>query len=156
MLVTNKQRDYTCSVLFLIFGIFMYTQSLAIEPLMGKDVGSGFVPKIVAIGITAVSAVKLMLTACAKKEENYVREREDVGGGLLTIALLAVYVVIFKPLGFLASTVIYLFFQMTLLSTEQNRNFILFGVISAAAPVLIYTIFEYVIKMPLPAGILSF
>lgn len=49
--MTNKQRDYACSVLFLIFGIFMFIQSLSIHSMMDKDVGSGFVPKIVAMAI---------------------------------------------------------------------------------------------------------
>ena len=77
-------------------------------------------------------------------------------GGLLTIVLLAIYVVLFKPLGFILSTFIYLFFQITLLSTEKNRNLILFGIISVVAPVVIYALFVYVIKVPLPTGLLSF
>lgn len=154
--MTNKQRDYACSVIFLIFGIFMFTQSLSIQSMMDKDVGSGFVPKIVAAAIIAISALKLFLTAFNKKKAESRKTDEDMAGGLLTIALLAIYVVLFKPFGFILSTMIYLFFQITLLSTEKNRNFILFGVISVAAPVLIYAMFVYVIKMPLPTGIISF
>ena len=148
--MTNKQRDYACSVLFLIFGIFMFIQSLSIHSMMDKDVGSGFVPKIVAMAIIVISAIKLLLTFLSKKSD------EDIMGGLLTIVLLAIYVVLFKPLGFILSTFIYLFFQITLLSTEKNRNLILFGIISVVAPVVIYALFVYVIKMPLPTGLLSF
>ena len=148
--MTNKQRDYACSVLFLIFGIFMFIQSLSIHSMMDKDVGSGFVPKIV------ISAIKLLLTFLSKKSEEAKKSDEDIMGGLLTIVLLAIYVVLFKPLGFILSTFIYLFFQITLLSTEKNRNLILFGIISVVAPVVIYALFVYVIKMPLPTGLLSF
>lgn len=154
--MTNKQRDYACSVIFLIFGIFMFTQSLSIQSMMDKDVGSGFVPKIVAAAIIVISALKFLLTAFNKKKADSIKTDEDMTGGLLTIALLAIYVVLFKPFGFILSTMIYLFFQITLLSTEKNRNFILFGVISVVAPVLIYAMFVYVIKMPLPTGIISF
>ena len=149
--MTNKQRDYACSVLFLIFGIFMFIQSLSIHSMMDKDVGSGFVPKIVAMAIIVISAIKLLLTFLSKKSEEAKKSDEDIMGGLLTI-----YVVLFKPLGFILSTFIYLFFQITLLSTEKNRNLILFGIISVVAPVVIYALFVYVIKMPLPTGLLSF
>ena len=154
--MTNKQRDYACSVLFLIFCIFMFIQSLSIHSMMDKDVGSGFVPKIVAMAIIVISAIKLLLTFLSKKSEEAKKSDEDIMGGLLTIVLLAIYVVLFKPLGFILSTFIYLFFQITLLSTEKNRNLILFGIISVVAPVVIYALFVYVIKMPLPTGLLSF
>ena len=154
--MTNKQRDYACSVLFLIFGICMFIQSLSIPSMMDKDVGSGFVPKIVAMAIIVISAIKLLLTFLSKKSEEAKKSDEDIMGGLLTIVLLAIYVVLFKPLGFILSTFIYLFFQITLLSTEKNRNLILFGIISVVAPVVIYALFVYVIKMPLPTGLLSF
>ena len=154
--MTNKQRDYACSVLFLIFGIFMFIQSLSIHSMMDKDVGSGFVPKIVAMAIIVISAIKLLLTFLSKKSEEAKKSDEDIMGGLLNIVLLAIYVVLFKPLGFILSTFIYLFFQITLLSTEKNRNLILFGIISVVAPVVIYALFVYVIKMPLPTGLLSF
>ena len=106
--MTNKQRDYACSVLFLIFGIFMFIQSLSIHSMMDKDVGSGFVPKIVAMAIIVISAIKLLLTFLSKKSEEAKKSDEDIMGGLLTIVLLAIYVVLFKPLGFILSTFIYL------------------------------------------------
>ena len=134
--MTNKQRDYACSVLFLIFGIFMFIQSLSIHSMMDKDVGSGFVPKIVAMAIIVISAIKLLLTFLSKKSEEAKKSDEDIMGGLLTIVLLAIYVVLFKPLGFILSTFI--------------------GIISVVAPVVIYALFVYVIKMPLPTGLLSF
>ena len=108
------------------------------------------------MAIIVISAIKLLLTFLSKKSEEAKKSDEDIMGGLLTIVLLAIYVVLFKPLGFILSTFIYLFFQITLLSTEKNRNLILFGIISVVAPVVIYALFVYVIKMPLPTGLLSF
>lgn len=154
--MTDKKRDLLCSVLFLVFGGFMFIQSMAIVPMMGKDVGSGFVPKIVAIAIVAIALLKLVLTLSSKKEGVSVKSDEDAAGGLLTIAALAAYVLLFQSLGFLLSTMLYLFVQITILSNKDNRNFILFGIISVVAPIAVYILFVYVIKMPLPAGLLSF
>lgn len=155
--MTDKKRDLLCSVIFLVFGIFMFVQSAAIKPLMGsKDLGSGFVPKIIAGCIIVIAGVKLIMTLTSKKEEKKIENDEDKMGGLLTIALLLIYSVLFNTLGFILSTALYLFAQMLILSDERNRKIPLFAVIAVVAPVAIYALFVYVIKMPLPAGLLSF
>ena len=155
--MTDKKRDLLCSIIFLIFGIFMFVQSAAIKPLMGsKDVGSGFVPKIVAGVIIAIAAFKLITTLMNKKPEKKIEDNGDKMGGLLTIALLLIYSVLFDKLGFILSTMLYLFGQITLLSDERNRNIPLFAGIAVVAPLAIYTLFVYVIKMPLPMGLFGF
>ena len=66
--MTDKKRDLLCSVIFLAFGIFMFVQSAAIKPLMGsKDLGSGFVPKIIAGCIIVIAGVKLIMTLTRKR-----------------------------------------------------------------------------------------
>lgn len=154
--MTNKKRDIGCSVLFLAFGIFMFTQAMPIVPIMGKDLGSGFVPKIISGAIIAISCLKLVLTVMSKGEEKKVENDEDMMGGLLTVAALLIYSSIFKSVGFILSTALYLFVQITILSDENNRNLPLFAVISVVAPVAIYALFVYIIKMPLPAGLFGF
>lgn len=156
MAITDKKRDLLCSILFLAFGSFMLVQSVAIKPLMEKDVGSGFVPKIVAAAIVVIAFIKLLLTLCDKKQGSASKTDEDTAGGLLTIAALGAYVLLFQPLGFILSTMLYLFVQTTILSNDKNRSLVQFGIISIVAPLLIYILFVYVIKMPLPGGLLGF
>ncbi|MDR1835723.1 MAG: tripartite tricarboxylate transporter TctB family protein [Fusobacteriaceae bacterium] len=151
-----KTRDLICSVLFLAFGIFMFLQSRTIISKVAKDIGSGFMPKIVAGAIIAVSLIKLVLTLFSKSDEREEKGDMDLSGGLWTIALLATYVILFNILGFLVSSALYLFFQMTVLSNEKNRKIGLFLAISIIFPILIYVLFVYIIEMPLPEGILGF
>lgn len=154
--MTNKQRDYLCSILFLIFGIFLFIQSMGIKTLMSQDVGSGFTPKIVSGAIVVCSIWKLALTVLSKKADTGSKSDDDTKGGIFTICLLAAYVLLFDSLGFLISTVVYLFLQILVLSNENNRNLPLFGIISVVAPVVVYVLFVYVIKMPLPTGPMGF
>lgn len=154
--MTDRKRDISCAVLFLVFGVFMFFQALPIEPIMGKDLGSGFVPKIIAGAIIVIALVKLVLILFSKEKEKKLENDDDMMGGLLTVAALLVYMSIFKSVGFILSTALYLFVQITLLSDEKNRNLPLFGVISVVAPLAIYALFVYAIKMPLPTGIFSF
>lgn len=154
--MTNKQRDILCSVLFLVFGAFVFVQALPIKPVMGKDIGSGFMPKIIGASIIVIAAVKLVLTLISKASAAKASTDDDLKGGLWTIAALLAYVLLFDRLGFILSTALYLFVQILVLSNEQNRNLKLFAAISVVTPVAIYALFVYVIKMPLPAGLLNF
>ena len=154
--MTNKQREILCSVLFLVFGAFVFIQALPIKPVMGKDIGSGFMPKIIGASIIVIAAVKLVLTLISKASDAKASTDDDLKGGLWTIAALLAYVLLFDRLGFILSTALYLFVQILVLSNEQNRNLKLFAAISVVTPVAIYALFVYVIKMPLPAGLLNF
>jgi hypothetical protein len=152
----DKTRDLLCSVLFLTFGIFMFFQSLGIVSKIERDLGSGFMPKIVAGVLIAISIIKLIVTLTSKKENMVEETDRDMLGGLLTIAVLAAYVLLFDILGFLISTTVYLFLQILILSNEKNRRIGLFAIISIIVSVVIYILFVYVIKMPLPYGIFEF
>lgn len=154
--MTNKQRDLLCSILFLACGIFVLMQSGAIKPIMEKDLGSGYMPKIIAAAIIVLSGIKLIQTLVSGKTAAKTQSDDDLGGGLMTIAALSAYVLLFNKLGFILSTGLYLFAQILLLSSEKNRNIKLFAAISVITPVIVYAVFVYIIHMPLPAGFISF
>lgn len=66
------------------------------------------------------------------------------------------YMIAFQPVGFVVSSIVYLFLQMLLLSDKTNRKILLFAVIAIILPVAVDALFVYVIKMPLPVGIFGF
>jgi putative tricarboxylic transport membrane protein len=61
-----------------------------------------------------------------------------------------------QPVGFIISSIVYLFVQMMLLSDNTNRKPVLFAIIAVVLPVAVEALFVYAIKMPLPVGILGF
>ena len=156
--MTNKMRDTICSIIFLIFGAGMFYMSNGVRKMIETDVGSGFVPKFIAVCIMIVAGAKLILTQLDKSASANKKENSDWDwiGGLGTVALMAFYVFTFEKLGFLISSVIYTFCQITLMSNKDNRKLPLFAVIAIALPLGVYLMFNYVIKMPLPGGILGF
>ena len=58
--MTNKQRNLLTSVLFLIFGVFMFIQSQGVKHKIASDVGSGYVPAFIAGCLIVVSVSKLI------------------------------------------------------------------------------------------------
>lgn len=154
--MNNKTRDIICSIIFLITGVFLFQQSLGIVPIMEKDLGSGFMPKVIAVSLVATALLKLVLIFVQKSSDSNKKEDTDNLGGLLTIGALLLYVLTFEIIGFILSTTIYLFLQTTILSNEKNRKLGIFLAISVGVSIGIYALFVYVINRPLPVGMLGF
>lgn len=156
--MTNKVRDITCSLIMFIFGMVMFIVALGIPHKIESDVGSGFVPKFVSICIMVVAVVQFILTLLDKKNNVKPKENlfEDMKGGIGTIVLMVLYMAIFESVGFIFSSILYLFLQILWLSDDTNRKPVLFAIVSVALPVAVSALFAFVIKMPLPRGIFGF
>ena len=155
--MNSKQLDMLCSAIFLAFGGLMLYFSLSIRHIIPTDVGSGYVPIFLSVCILITAGAKLALTLLDKKPPKAAaKSASDLAGGLGTVGLMLLYVIAFEPVGFLLSSMVYLFAQILLMSNRDNRRPVLFAAISVALPVGIALLFAYVIKMPLPVGILGF
>lgn len=156
--MTNKQRNLLTSVIFLAFGILMFIQAQGVKHKIASDVGSGYVPAFIAGCITIVAAAKLILTILNKDpaENKPLKSEWSTKGGLVTIAIILVYMLAFEPVGFILSSVVFLFALMNWFANNENRKPILFAIISVALPVVVDALFVFVIKMPLPKGIIGF
>lgn len=132
----------------------MYLGLNNIPRIIENEVGSAFVPRLTAIALMCLSGVLIALSL-SKKASSETGASADNRGGILTIAALAAYALLFDKLGFILATFLYLFAQMTILSDYRNRRLRLFGIISAAAAVAIYLLFVKALNLILPSGILG-
>lgn len=156
--MNNKQKDVISSIVFLLFGIGLYIASLSVTSIIKNDVGPAFMPKIVAAAIMILAVTKLIF-ALKNNREGYVTKKEDdedKKGGMLTIVALLLYVILFDVLGFILSTVLYLFAQFMILSNNGNRKGVLFGILAIIVPLIIYFMFVYGFDLILPSGVLGF
>lgn len=156
--MTNKQRDILGSVLFLLFGAGMFYLSFDIKHRIPSDVGSAYVPKFIAICILVVAGAKLILALMDKSGSGKKKEgiEFDKLGGIGTIILMFAYMLLLEPVGFILSSIAYLFLQILLLSNKDNRKPVLFAIIAVVLPIAVSALFYFVIKMPLPKGIIGF
>lgn len=155
--MNNKQMDMLCSAIFLVFGGLMLRFSLSIRHIIPTDVGSGYVPIFISVCILIAAGAKLVLTVLDKKPAKKAAKGDgDLLGGLGTVGLMLLYVLAFEPVGFLLSSMVYLFAQILLMSNKDNRKPILFAAISVILPIGVSLLFAYVIHMPLPVGVLGF
>ena len=156
--MTNKQRNLLTGGLMLVFGIFFLIQSLQVPHKIQSDVGSGYVPAFVCICIIIVSIAKLVITLTRHDPYADVKEKGfgSTKGGVVTILIMLAYVLLFEPLGFIVSSVLFLFALINWFANSENRNLPLFAAISIILPVALDALFVFVSKMPLPKGLIGF
>ena len=156
--MTNKKRNLITSVIFLVFGAFMLVQSLAVPHKIPSDVGSGYVPAFISICLLVVSGAKLILTLLDKDPADDVVKASgwSMKGGIVTMAIMLVYMLTFEPVGFILSSIVFLFALMNWFANNENRKPILFAIIAIVLPIAIDALFVFVIKMPLPKGLIGF
>lgn len=129
-----------------------------VRRVIRTDVGSAFVPTLIGWCIVVTGASKLLYSIFTglKSENKKIVFDQDFFGGIGTIILMVLYMLAFQPVGFIVASAVYLFFQMLLLSDKTNRKILLFAIVSVLLPVAVDALFVFVIKMPLPVGILGF
>ena len=156
--MTNKQRNLLTSVLFLAFGIFMFIQSQGVKHKIASDVGSGYVPAFIAGCLIVVSVAKLIITLTRHDPDADKKQKSDSSniGGVVTVLIMLAYMLAFEPVGFIVSSVVFLFALMNWFANNENRNIPLFAAVSILLPVAVDALFVVVIKMPLPKGIIGF
>ena len=153
--MTNKKRNIITAVLFLLFGTFVFWQSMGIPHVMDNDMGSAFFPQVVSGAMMVVAVIRLVM-AFREKETEAKPSDSDMKGGWETILLSCAYVLAFRPVGFIISTIVFLFCEMLVLTPKEKRSWPVLGAISIIAPFAIYALFVYAINTPLPKGIFGF
>ncbi|QTQ14966.1 tripartite tricarboxylate transporter TctB family protein [Treponema parvum] len=165
--MTNKTKSgLGVGLFFFILAVFYFIGSVSIEsynPFGKTGLSSRAVPQTFAI-LMAVLSLTIIVDSIlkAKKEKGSSAEkakvnRKTTGKLLLAIFLLLVYIFLFNRLGFIISTILYLFAMIyLLLPNKTSRNIVLTALFSIAVSFLIYTIFNKALGLILPAGIFGY
>ena len=163
--MTKKFEDIIAGILLLIVSIVVFVFSNKIPRLVITTIGPAFMPKLVAIGMGVFSCLlivkSLQIPTVAQKNEkrqvgqtsllDFVRLHID----LVTIALLFLYAIGIAVLGFLVSTIIYLFLHINLMGINKKQNLLVALVVSISISVGVYMLFSKVLYVMLPSGILG-
>lgn len=156
-----RYKDLLGGLFWLGIAIVMYIASfdmktLAIGAASTSFVGSGFMPRVVAFGMAFFSA--LVIWRGLKNIRNTKTIDADKCSGLaaeylpvwVSVVLLALYIVLMEKVGFLITTVVYLFVQMMILAAPEHRRPLMFLVISLICSIAIYYTFTEVFYLMLP------
>ena len=160
----KEQRLNFISALFtLIIGVVFLILSRGIEvKAKNGDVGSAFFPALVGGLITSIISVRKKQNVVLSNEEKGLEKQEEMElkdnykKVILSFIYLIVYAAMLKPLGFVISSICYLFFQINIMTEKPDKKQeIVFIVLAVCVPVIVNLIFVNVFSMALPQGILG-
>lgn len=158
---SNKISLYS-GIFFLVYGVCMFGIASKITNTGITSLGAGFMPILVSIFIVILSVIIIVGAVVNIKANKEIKEEEsqktsvDIKGVAATIVLLACYMTLLKPIGFIIISIIYMFLQMYLLAHEiTKKKLILYMLISTAAPFIVNYIFKEFFSLMLPSGILG-
>ena len=136
----------------------MLMQSLAVPHKIPSDVGSGYVPAFIAICLLVVAGAKLIITLMNRDPADNAAKKSEwsTKGGIVTMLIMLAYMAAFEPVGFVVSSIVFLFALMNWFANNENRKPVLFAIIAILLPIAVDALFVFVIKMPLPKGIIGF
>ena len=162
-MVFERYKDIIGGTFWVVVATAMYYASFSIRALtIGAGstglVGSGFMPRLVAIGMIILGAVVILQgikkLQASSGDSTSVKEplsfREQYLPVVVGLVLLLAYVGLLEQVGFMTVTVVYLFGQMYVLAAAEHRKPVMFLVISVISAAAIYYTFVEVFQLMLP------
>lgn len=170
MLVDKRQkyRDFVTGCILLLLSAALFWASQNIRDFASIGVGANFLPLLTAwlfliLGLAIVVACfrnpQPVETSGDTSNELEETSEEAVFGGLpsvfLSIFLMVIYFLCLEKVGFLISTLVYVFLQIQVLEKDKKRNHRLFFITTLISVVVLYFLFANVFDISLPSGILG-
>ncbi|NNJ32839.1 tripartite tricarboxylate transporter TctB family protein [Lacrimispora defluvii] len=158
--MSEKKKNVYAGITFLLFAIFIYAVSFWIPESKSDVLGSRFFPRCTAVFMGILSGI-LTLSSIGFKKSEETKDGSAQHAGLnysllLTCLALILYYLIILQLGFVITSIVYLFCQcLILLPKEDYRNkkkMMITLAISVLVPVAINFIFWKIFMIALPAG----
>lgn len=158
----HKNGELLFTIFLFVFSAFMFIQAFSIKGLSSAtDVaGPALMPKLI-FGLMTVLSVLLFFDylsrrkAQQKKEEDEEAARISRNRGLISIGGILIFVFLMDKLGFLLSSILYVFAEIYLLGPKDKRKVLLWAAISVLFCAVVYYLFRYQVYVKLPKGILG-
>lgn len=156
----KKYSELFTGCFFLIIAIIYANQIPKIKITKISLINSAFFPKILFVALTALALLQIYkgVISIKKAKEGSGQEKVEIIDNncvFMTFGLSLCYVIILEPLGFLISSIIYMFCQMMVLSPRKEQKPVMFIIISIIASFVVYYLFRNGLSLMLPAGILT-
>ena len=162
-LTFKRCRDLILGIALLLLGIGYTVMAQQIKrgnKLVQRNVGEYAHARIIPtlLGILLIVLAVAMIIQGIKRFRNYEggevtkMSKVDIFSILLTFAAMTIYVVILPWAGFMISTMLYLFFQMSILAPENKRNYLMFAIVAVVFTIAAFVAFRIGLTQMLPRG----
>lgn len=155
--MASKKENLTIFVILTILSTGIIYSANHIPPGGELGFGADFMPKIVGylLAFCAVSFLVQGLLTPGKEQKTVTWDCIPIIRFGTALGLLAIYIALLKPVGFIIMTIFYIFTQTQLMVPPEKRNFMISAVLAVVSAAVIYIVFTKGLNLILPAGILS-
>lgn len=150
-----KTMNQKISVFLILFGIGYLYMSYNLKEYPYVPVDSDLVPK--ALGYLLIGLAVLLFFDKSSETEEQKKKRTVPGKEILVIlavgGMIFLYIFLFEIIGFLLATALFIFFCSRFLGYDRLVSNLL---VSLIFPAVLYYLFNYLLQIRLPQGILPF
>ncbi|MBQ9197170.1 MAG: tripartite tricarboxylate transporter TctB family protein [Clostridia bacterium] len=160
----KKCKDLILGIVMLLFSGFylIYAQQIKTRPKLTPSYASAkIMPTLLGVLLAILSVfciiqgIRAMKAPEKKEDKSKKLNRGDVMAVVFTFAVIIGYILIMPILGFILSTVIYLFLQMLILAPAEKRNYALFAIVAVVFTALVFVAFRIGLQQLLPRGVIE-
>ena len=154
---TQKMQDQIFGVIVLAVAAFYTVFTFLILLKEGTDIINARTVPLLLAALMWVLGICQLVTARKADTKPLEKGARDLRTVLKTAVLIVVYIALFEPVGFLITTMVYLFLQFIFLTpADKKPNYLFYGIISLVVSLFVYTIFRYSLDIILPQGLITF
>ncbi len=150
-------RESWGSVVWVFFGILICLGSVRLSLGSFRNPGPGFLPFVTGAILTGLALVVFLQSrqtgAGDQERKPFLADKKKCLKAVLTLIGLLAYAVGMEYLGFLLSTTLFLAFLLGVVEPQKWYIVVLGSILSSVAS---YTLFEILLKSPLPKGFFEF
>ena len=153
----SKYKDLVSGIFGMIFSTAIYLLSVQIGLKESTTIGADFLPKIVSVVMFAMFAIvtyRGVKEAKSRKEEKEQEYVPNYKGVVIIFAAMIAYAFLLKPVGFIITSILFLFLAICLMTKKEEMKPVKFGIITVIAVLFIYFVFMEVFGIRIPKGIL--
>ena len=154
----KKYGDLICGIICAIVAAAVFVMSVQIGLKESASIGADFLPKIVSVILFTFSVI-LAVRGWKTARAGDVPQQEypsNTRGVLIMLTALVVYAYTFKTVGFILTTIPFMFLSIVLMSKKEETNYLKFAIITVVTVFAIYFLFTRLFSIRLPRGILTF
>ncbi|MCE5264535.1 MAG: tripartite tricarboxylate transporter TctB family protein [Deltaproteobacteria bacterium] len=149
-----KLADIISGIIGILIGVYVWIKCQSYPEDFVMKIGPGFFPEFLAGGLILFSAFLIIQALLGKSigtvEKISIRQK-GIQRVLLALAGMIVYCAVLKPVGFIIATIPWIMFYMYLLGNRKKLQYLW---VPAAITLAVYLVFEKVLVLSLPAGLL--
>jgi putative tricarboxylic transport membrane protein len=151
-----KTADIVAGLIGLLIGAYTVWEGSVMPPDVVMKIGPSFFPNILA-GFLILTSLALIVTALRGRSKGSVAPLRvsdpGVQRGLITLAATLVYCILLKPLGFIPTSLAFMVFMMVTLGRRKPMALL---VAPWVVTLSIWVVFEKILHLDLPPGVLAF